>query len=123
MFLISLPIYAVVIHVIKVLLCNFYLEAVSTPIMDRIYPGPVNATESSHRSEWFETISNPYWAFLLAATIVMHGVILFDIIWTNYPHLHPRNVWKRIKTCFGCAPSNAVGPQEPTMAWEEGKRY
>ena len=121
MFLVSLPVYAVIIHVVKVLFCNFYLEDDGSPIIDRIYPGPVNATESSHRSIGFETISNPYWAFLLGITIVMHGVILIDIIWDKYPKLHPANIWKRIKTSLGFAASNEVAPQEPAQAWEEGR--
>ena len=118
--------YAVLLHFGKVLFCNFYLDEDTTPIMDRIYPGPANITDSSHRSINFEMISNSYWAFLLGITVIMHGVILWDIIKTKYPQLQPLNIWTYIKTKCGFSASNSVAPEVdesnagPVEAWQPG---
>ena len=118
--------YAFLLHFGKVLFCNLYLDEDTTPIMEKIYPGPANLTDTSHRSISYETISSPYWAFLLGITVIMHGVILFDIIKKKYPQLHPANIWTYMKIKFGCSASNSVEPEldgsnaGPMGAWEPG---
>ena len=108
MFLIILPVYSVLLHLSKVALCNFYLEDDGSTIMERIFPA--NNTTMDHRSQCFETWSNPYWAFLLAVTIIMHGIIGLDILKDKYPQLNPVTMINKIKSRMI---SNTVAPQSP----------